>query len=152
MAASPAHTCGQEERGQKQNQGLGKGLPQPLPTPEPHSCEYSSLSSDLRSPGIHPEARGCRACRQGGSASREPVPSGGQCKQELRLRNERCSWQLSSCSSVISGKAKVKVKLKWAVVLPPACPAQPGLADFWQPRAALAGRETPGPVSLWESR
>ena len=36
-------------------------------------------------------------------------------------------------SSVISGKAKVKVKLNRLVVPPPACPAQPGLADFWQP-------------------
>ena len=56
-------------------------------------------------------------------------------------------------SSVISGKAKVKVKLNGLVVLPPACPAQPGLAKTsGSPRALAIGERIPGSISLCESR
>lgn len=81
------------------------------------------------------------------------MPSSGQCKQELRLRNENAAGSFLPGSSVISGKAKVKVKLNGLVVLPPACPAQPGLAKTsGSPKALASGERIPGSVSLWESR
>lgn len=129
-------------------------LPCSPPLLEPHSCrEYSSLSSNLevsRVSILRPGAAGLvdrRQCQQ------EPVPSSGQCKQELRLRNENAAGSFLPGSSVISGKAKVKVKLNGLVVLPPACPAQPGLAKTsGSPKALASGERIPGSVSLWESR